>query len=141
MIEAPKVNETECAYLAAILDQCGRVRVVREKRNGSIYRTLFMRVTKLSKAQAGWVLSKFGPGRCDSTSEGLEITFVTAQAAEVCVHAYPYLQVFKEHARLITKFATTMGAKRLPLTTEHLAIRAEVDREILALDRAGKGRR
>ena len=141
MIEAPKVSETDCAYLAALLDQAGRVRVVREKRNGSVYRTLFMRLTRLSKEQAGWVLAKFGPGRCDSGSEGLEVTFVTGRAAEICVHAYPYLQVFKEHARLITKFATTMGAKRLPLTTQNLAIRAEVDKEIVALGRNGKGRR
>ena len=141
MIEAPKVNETDCAYLAALLDQAGRVRVVREKRSGSVYRTLFLRIADLTREQAGWVLTKFGPGRSDKGPEGLGITFVTARAAEICVHVYPYLQVFKEHARLVTKFASSMGAKGLPLTTESLAIRAEVDREIVALGRSGKGRR
>ena len=141
MIEAPKVSETDCAYLAALLDSNGRVRVIREKRNGSTYRTLFLRIGGLTKDLATWVFSKFGPGRCETTSEGVEITYVTRAAAEICVHAYPYVLAFKERARLVTRFASSMGAKRTPMTSESIAIRAEVDRELQALDRGGKVRR
>ena len=141
MIEAPKVSETDCAYLAALLDTSGRVRVIREKRNGSVYRTLFLRIGGLTKDLASWVFSKFGPGRCETTPEGVEITYVSRAAAEICVHAYPYVRSFKERARLVTRFAASMSAKRTPLGPENVAIRAEVDRELQALDRAGRGRR
>jgi hypothetical protein len=141
MIEAPKHTEADCAYLAALLDLHGRVRVSSEKRNGSIYRTLFLRISGLAPANMAWIIDKFGAGKSGSTSDGLDITYVTRRAAEICVHAYPYLQVFKDHARLVTRFAASLGPNRTPITAENAAIRAEVDRELHALDWGRRGRR
>lgn len=141
MIEEPKASETDCAYLAGLMDRAATVRIVRENRRRAIYRTLLLEIGGLTYETAEWMLEKFGPGHSVSDSKGVEITYVTRRAADICVQAYPYLQRFKKHAQLVTRFASSLGPKRIPLTSENVAIRAEVDNELTALDRGGRGRR
>jgi len=138
VIEPAKLGEADCAYLAALLDNAASVEIKRGRRGKSVYRTLLLSISGLKGAAAKWLLEKFGPGHCYQTPEGMKVTYVTRRAAEVCVHAYPHLQAFKEHARLVTRFASSLGSFRTPLTPENVAIRVEVDRELQALQRGAK---
>ena len=141
MIEAPKAAEADCAYLAALLDHSAKIEIKRGRRGRSIYRTLLLRVHGLSETVTHWLIEKFGPGHCYQSPEGAVVTYVTRRAAEICVQAYPYLQTFKDRARLVTRFASSLGAFRTPLSPENVAIRVAVDQELQALDRGGRGRR
>lgn len=140
MTDAKKVTEAECAYLAGLIDQCGHVRIQREKRKTGTYRTLLLKLQGLSASGAAWLLQKFGPGISVTRPSGNEITFITRRAAVVCVHAYPYLLDMKESARLVTRFAASLGSKRVPMAPENVAIREEVDKQLAAIERRG-GRR
>lgn len=140
-MEQTKLSEGDCAYLAALLDTHARVRVVSNKRSNGVYRTLTLTLASIPSEVASWVTAKFGPVESVSRLEGVDLTYVTRRAAELCVHAYPYLVAFKDIARLVTRFASTLGAKRIPMASENVAIRAEIDRELQALERSTrKGR-
>ncbi len=141
MIDEKKFTEADCAYLAGLMDQCARVKIQTQKRSTGLYQTISLRFTGLSEATSRWLLEKFGPGISVSRPLGGEITFVTRRAATICVHAYPYLIDMKAAARLVTRFATSLGQQKCPITPERLAVREEVERELRALERARGGRR
>lgn len=141
MIEAPKASETDCAYLAALLDHEGSVEIKRGRRGHTVYRTLLMYISGVSEETSKWLVEKFGAAHRYYGPEGVKVTYVTRRAAEICVQAYPYLRTFKERARLVTRFASSLGDFRIPLTSENIAIRVEVDMELQALERSQKGRR
>jgi len=141
MSDPKKVTEADCAYLAALMDMCSEVRVQDQNRRGSKYQTMFLKFRGLGDATIQWLNEKFGHAISISRSEGSEITFVTRRAAELCVHAYPYLLEMKGVARLVTRFAQSLGQHKSPVTAERLAIRAEVARELQAMERARGGRR
>lgn len=141
MSESAKISETDCAYLAALIDHLGEVKIRSERRAGTVYRTLVLQLLPVQEDVADWIRSKFGFARSVWTPEGLRITFVTRKAAEICVHAYPYLFAKKAEARLVTRFAQSVGVKGSPITPEKEAIRTEVDRELRALQAKAQGAR
>ena len=141
MSEPRKITEADCAYLAALMDQSAQVKVQIQNRKGSTYQTLLLKFRGLGDATVAWMTERFGPAISFSRSEGSEITFVTRRAAELCVHAFPYLREMKGVARLVTRFAQSVGQNNTPVTPEKLAIRAEVAKELQALERARGGRR
>ena len=143
MSEREKPTEADCAYLAALIDGRARVRVWGEKRGGSVYRKIELTLGPITLPQAEWLGSKFGGGRRVLGIEGKEnpsVTFVTTDAAMLCVHAYPYLLVMKRQAQLVNRFAQSLGGKGVRLTTDQAAIRSEVARELQMLERSGGGK-
>ena len=141
MSEQQKFNEADCAYLAAVIDLRARVRIQREQRRNQTYRTLFLQLVDVPKPVADWIMERFGPARCVSRSEGVEITYVTLRAAEICVHAYPHLVAMKRVATLVTKFGSSIGPSRSPVSPEARAIREQVDRELQSIASGRGGRR
>ncbi len=141
MIDPKKITEADCAYLASLIDRCAKAKVRRESRRGTTYRTIILQFHGVSDEVTLWLGEKFGPLISVSRQAGNEITFVSKAAAQVCVHAYPYLLVMKDVARLVTRFASSLGTKHVPTSPENEAIRAEVDRELQAIDRGRGGRR
>lgn len=141
MNEPKKITEADCAYLAALMDQCAQVKVQIQNRRSTKYQTLLLKFRGLGSETVAWLVATFGPAISFERSGGSEITFVTRRAAELCVHAYPYLLEMKGVARLVTRFAQSLGQNKSPITPERLAIRAEVTKELEALERARGGRR
>lgn len=136
MSEPKKVTEADCAYLASLIDRCAKAKVRRERRRGTTYRTIVLQFSGVPDEVAIWLGEKFGPLISVPRQVGNEITFVSKTAAQVCVHAYPYLLVMKDVARLVTRFVSSLGTRRVPTSPENEAIRAEVDRELEAIERS-----
>jgi hypothetical protein len=141
MGDQKKFTEADCAYLAGLIDLKGRVSVQRQQRSGEIYRSLFLQFHDLPDSIVEWLDAHFGPAACFSKPKEGEITYVTRRAAELFVHAYPYLVEMKRVATLVTKFASSVGPNRSPLSSEGKAIRAEVDQELQVFERSRGGRR
>ena len=55
MGDPKKISEADCAYLAALIDQCGHVNVRTEKRRTSTYRTIFLKLQGLGDRTAEWL--------------------------------------------------------------------------------------
>ena len=127
------ITEADCAYLAALIDERGTVRMRAEQRGTAIYRTIELRFFPIAKQTIEWMRAKFKGGRSVLGLEGAENTFVTRDAAVLCVHAYPYLIRKKIDARLVTRFAESMSEKGVRLTGDKNAIRVEVERQLEAL--------
>jgi hypothetical protein len=130
MIEPRKIAETDCAYLAALIDMKGSVRIRSERRENTRYRKIMLVIGPLPKETAAWISMKFRPGRTDCELEGEKITYFTRRAAELCVHAYPYLLRRKEEVRLLTRFAQSMSQKGSRLSGEQEQIRVEVEKDL-----------
>lgn len=141
MGDQKKFSEADCAYLAGLIDLAGRVRVQREVRGGETYRTLHLQFQDVQPETVAWLLTRFGAARCVLRPEGTEITYVTRRAAELFVHAYPHLIEMKRVATLVTKFASSVGPNRSPVSQEGKTLRAEVDEELQAFERSRGGRR
>lgn len=131
-----KLTDEDRGYLAGLIDAKGYLWIERRRTKKRVYRSLRLRISDLSEAQADWIETKF-PGvtrMAGCLPSGIRTTFVTpAVIAAIFVETHASLLEMKKFAPLVFRFAKTASSRGKGLARDDDREREAIDCEISAL--------
>ena len=111
--EGPRLSDTDCAYLAGMIDQSGWIRVRRSGRGSKASRPLVLYIGKLNSEQAKWIRDRLGDRvTLEMGTPRWRADFVTPNDSAVVLRHQPADEV------LIIRGANGAERRREPLSAE-----------------------
>ena len=137
--EGPRLSDTDCAYLAGMIDQSGWIRVRRSGRGSKASRPLVLYIGKLNSEQAKWIRDRLGDRvTLEMGTPRWRADFVTPNdSAVVLALVSPFLLTFKEKAKLMFRYARTSCSPGGRLTPEQISERASIEADLALLRKRG----